>query len=258
MRQAIRKLASRIGYDIAQLPCSRMASQADFDSASRTVAAATMLTPARQATLFDQVLHCEKQGIPGAIVECGVWKGGAIGLAGLALKLSNTTPTRQLHLFDVFADICAPDPAVDGSRAMREFGQTASTPAPVKLEPVAGAYDTIGGHGTVELCRDLIESRIGYPSELVHYHVGWFQDTLPVDAQLIGPIAVLRLDGDWYASTKVCLDYLYDLVQPGGFVIIDDYGAYEGCKRAVDEFVRQRGIDLYLHRVDASCYYLQK
>lgn len=257
MKVFIRKLANRFGYDISARAYPRLAPRDVFDCARETVSGATMLPEARQASLFDHVLHCERMGIEGAIVECGVWKGGAMGLAALALLHSSASPRRKLHLFDAFTDICAPDPSIDGDRALREFGQAAAM-VPGKLQPVVGAYESVGGHGTVSACRELIETKISYPTALVEYHVGWFQDTLPVDAPTLEPIAVLRLDGDWYASTKVCLDHLYDLVVPGGFVIVDDYGTYDGCQRAVDEFVANRGIRNYLHRVDAGCFYFQK
>jgi O-methyltransferase len=258
MKRLIRNLLQRADYDLARRAYPASASHAEFNAARNIVAGATMLTDARQATLFDQVRYCHAVGVRGAVVECGVWKGGAVGLAALALKGVDAHPTRDLHLFDVFDDICAPDPKVDGERAIREFPQAQSLPAGTRPVPMAGAYDAIGGHGTVEACRDLIERRIGYPSEHVYYHVGWFEETLPRATPSLGPISVLRLDGDWYASTMVCLEHLYHLVEPGGFVIVDDYGAYEGCRRAVDEFLRSRGLTPFLHRVDSVCYYIQK
>jgi hypothetical protein len=86
----------------------------------------------------------------------------------------------------------------------------------------------------------------------IHIRQGWFQETLPVAKHEIGPIAVLRLDGDWYDSTKVCLENLYDLVTVGGFVLIDDYGYWEGCRRAVDEFLASRKLEVALNAVDDS------
>ena len=257
MKQTIRRIAARWGYEISTRPYPRLAPPAEFDSARSVVAASTMLPTARLASLYDQVLHCERMSLEGSIVECGVWKGGAVGLAALALQHAPGSPRRHLHLFDSFTDICAPDPRVDGQRALDELGQGPESQdgAP---QPVAGAYDSVGGHGTMAECRDLIETRIGYPASQVHFHVGWFQDTVPAASTGIGPIALLRLDGDWYASTKVCLDYLYDHVVADGFVIIDDYGSYEGCRKAVDEFIAQRGIRAFMHRVDASCHYFQK
>jgi hypothetical protein len=74
----------------------------------------------------------------------------------------------------------------------------------------------------------------------------------------VGPVAILRLDGDWYASIKVCLESLYGNVVSGGFVVVDDYGVYEGCTRAVDEFLDRNGINVFLHQVDEGCAYFIK
>lgn len=176
-----------------------------------------------------------------------------------ALAIQRTgTARRHLHLFDAFQEICEPDAAVDGEQALRQtraFTEGGADGQGV-LRPLVGFYDSFGGPGTVAGNRQLLQGTIGYPAEMVHYHVGWFQETLPVVGESIGPIAILRLDGDWYASTKVCLEYLFDEVVPGGIVIIDDYGAYEGCRRAVDEFLVSRNITGYLHNIDHTGRYL--
>ena len=87
---------------------------------------------------------------------------------------------------------------------------------------------------------------------MVHYHKGFFQTTVPAAAGGIGPIALLHLDGDWYDSTRVCLAHLYDRVVSGGLITIDDYGAYDGCRRAVDTFLEASGVTAYLHPVDSE------
>lgn len=99
---------------------------------------------------------------------------------------------------------------------------------------------------------------IGYPPDKVFYHKGWFQNTVPADKQNIKSIAILRLDGDWYDSTKVCIENLYDKVVPGGFVIFDDYGLYEGCKKAVDEFFESRKESHFLNYTTRACRYFRK
>ena len=87
---------------------------------------------------------------------------------------------------------------------------------------------------------------------------GWFRDTLPVSKNEIGKIAILRLDGDWYESTKVCLDNLYDKVASGGYIIIDDYGHWEGAKKATDEFLAKKGIKPDLVKIDYTGVYFIK
>jgi len=219
----------------------------------------TMLPFVNLVTLYEQVLFCETHNIEGDFVECGVWKGGAVGLMAAAnLKLSKNR--RDLHLFDVFDDICAPDEKVDGKRAINEMKQILGAAAGTKGEllPQKGIYDSFGGHGTIDACNDLIKNKIAYPADNIIFHKGWFQDTLPADSKLIKKIAILRLDGDWYASTKICLDYLFDKVVPGGFIIIDDYGLYSGCRKAVDEFLHGKKEQYFFNYSSWSCRYIIK
>lgn len=182
-----------------------------------------------------------------------------MGVMALA-NLRKSKQRRHLHLFDAFQEICEPDAAVDGERALREVREFTGRSGhdKGKLQAVRGIYGSMGGPGTPEESRQLLEEAIGYPKELIHYHVGWFQDTVPAVHQDIGPIAILRLDGDWYASTKVCLEYLFDKVVSGGVVVIDDYGTYEGCRRAVDEFMKLKQIQVYLASIDSGCRFFVK
>jgi len=221
----------------------------------RQVTPNTMVGDAGLESLYSQALHCEAQGIAGAYVECGVWKGGSMGMMALVNRNHGKLP-RHLHLFDSFSEICEPDEKLDGKRALREVKMwSKGGQAQGRLIPLKGIYDHLGGAGTVGECRRLLELQIGFDPDRVHYHEGWFQDTLPRSAATIGPIAILRLDSDWYASTKVCLDHLFEQVVPGGFVIIDDYGTYDGCRKAVDEFLAARGLSTYLHPVNDDIRY---
>lgn len=209
----------------------------------------TMLSDERLITLYQQTVFCEEHNIKGCFVECGVWKGGAVGLMALA-NLKHGTLRRNIHLFDSFQEICEPDKAVDGERAVQEVKQWSNGSCNGNLTPLNGFYDSFGGPGTLQGNKDFLEKIIGYDPDFLHYHKGWFQDTLPIDYSNIGEIAILRLDADWYASTKICLEYLYEKVVTGGFVIVDDYAAYDGCRKAVDEFMLQNNIVAYLNHID--------
>ncbi|MBN2035538.1 MAG: class I SAM-dependent methyltransferase [Chitinispirillaceae bacterium] len=222
-----------------------------FEYAYRTVRSNTMLNRQRLSLLFELAEHCTKASVTGSFVECGVWKGGAAGMICCALQ--NTTQYRDLHLFDVFDDIGEPDWRIDGERAIREAG--GKERAQGRLQPLKGIYNRVGGHGTEEACRVLLEQGIGWPSERIHVHQGWFQEILPRVSIEIGPIALLHLDADWYASTKICLDTLYDRVSKGGCVVIDDYGGYDGCRKAVDEFLVNRRLQPFRNHVDEECVY---
>lgn len=219
----------------------------------------TMLNKRRLVTLYQQVAYCEKYELPGAFVECGVWKGGGAGMMALANLQTGKAP-RHIHLFDSFQEICEPDAALDGDKAVREVLKFTGKSGLDKgrLQPLTGFYDSMGGPGTLEENRKLFEETISYPADFLHYHVGWFQETLPTLHETVGPIAILRLDGDWYASTKICLEYLFDKVVRGGIVIIDDYGTYHGCRRAVDQFIKTNNIQAYLVPVDMDCRFFVK
>ena len=158
---------------------------------------------------------------------------------------------RALHLFDSFEGVPEPDEKVDGSRAVGAV-RAAGGGTSGRLVPVAMSAAPLGD------CRTLLEDEIGYPAADLHYHVGWFQETLPHAAGDVGEIAILRLDADWHASTLVCLEHLFPRVVAGGFIVIDDYGEYEGCRNAVDAYLRDAGIRPYLHHVDSTGRYFIK
>lgn len=261
IKKVFGKVISILGYEIARKQSGKISYGYDFEQEAREAIAVvrknTMVSYEPLVTLFQQVRHCEIFSIFGDYVECGVWKGGAIGLMALANKKYGQK-RRDIHMFDIFDDICEPDPAVDGEFAIRQVAELAGidkNSLKGRLRPVKGFYDSHGGHGTVEIVKQLLEDEIGYDKKFLHYHKGWFQETLPKVAKEINQIAILHLDADFYASTKICLDYLYEKVVSGGFVIIDDYGTYEGCKKAVDEFREKQGIRSFLTYVNQDCRY---
>jgi hypothetical protein len=207
-------------------------------------------------TLYEQVIYCERNDIPGDFVECGVWKGGAVALMALS-NLKHGKNRRHLHLFDIYDDICEPDPVVDGEKALKEIEMLTGRKEVYSgiLRPVKDVYLIFGGPGSLEENRDLIESVIRYPAEYVHYYRGWFQDTIPANKDSISEIAILRLDGDLYASIKTCIYGLYDKVVKGGIVIVDDYGSYDGCRKAIDEFIAEKKIKVLLNYSNPYCRY---
>ncbi len=205
----------------------------------------TMLSYERLVTLWQQVRYADRARLDGALVECGTWRGGASGMMAMA-HLASGAATRELHLFDSFQGLPQPDAAVDGQLAI----DYAAGEAVGALAPIGQLV------GPLEDNRALLRDRVGYPPELTRYHVGWFQDTVPPASVEIGRIAVLRLDGDWYESTKVCLDHLFPLVVSGGIVVIDDYGKWPGCRQAVDEHLARLPRPLYLHHIDPAGRYL--
>ena len=202
----------------------------------------TMTTPVRCRHLWDSCSEALAQNVPGCFVECGVWKGGSSSIMALAIK--NSQQERQLHLFDSFEGL--PEPKeIDGEYAVIYSGGRNSG----ELRTINQCRADIGG------VRDLLIKKLKIPERLIHFHVGWFQDTIPIEAQNLGSIAVLRLDGDWYDSTKVCLDHLYPLLSPGGVLILDDYYCWEGCRKASDEYRLKHNITSRIQKIDADAGY---
>ena len=236
----------KLGYDLEK----------EADPFIRVIRKNTMLPYVNLLTLYEQVVYCEKSTVNGDFVECGVWKGGAIGLMALA-NLKYSTQRRNLHLFDSFTEICAPDSTIDGKRAINEVKSILGNKAKFsgEKEALTGLYDRFGGPGTIEENKKLLDKIIKYPEKNLFYHKGWFQDIVPISSKSIDKIAILRLDGDWYESTKICLDYLYDKVVDGGVIIIDDYGSYDGCKNAVDEFLQSRNMKVFINYSSPACRY---
>jgi hypothetical protein len=188
----------------------------------------------RLSKLYDLAKDCNLQG---AFIECGVWRGGC----GAILAVFGSRQGRETHLFDSFEGLPEPK-AIDGKRAVKRVGGRDSGQLQSTGELVADE----------SFVRFLLFNRFRLAENHIHIHKGWFQNTLPIAKQDIPQIAILRLDGDWYESTKVCLDELYDRVVPGGYVVVDDYGHYEGCRRAIDEFRAERGITTPLVATDYS------
>jgi O-methyltransferase len=200
----------------------------------------TMTTPIRCRALWDSCKQVLDQDVPGCFVECGVWKGGSSAI--MALAVQNAGQKRHLHLFDSFEGL--PEPTEkDGAYATTTYSGGRSGGKLATIDQCRAGLDGV---------RHLILDEIKVPPEFAHFHVGWFQNTIPTDAKQLGPIALLRLDGDWYDSTKVCLENLYSLLSPGGIIIMDDYFCWEGCRKATDEYRSQNNLDSPIQRIDGD------
>jgi O-methyltransferase len=199
----------------------------------------TMTTPVRCRSLWDSCRSVLEANVPGCFVECGVWKGGSSAIMAMAIK--NARQERHLHLFDSFEGLPEPTEKDGKSAAIYSDGRNQG-----KLATINQCQA-----GLDEVCH-LILDEIKVRNDLAHFHVGWFQNTIPADAGQLGPIALLRLDGDWYDSTKICLEHLYPLLSPGGIIIMDDYWAWEGCRKATDEYRNQNNIDSPIQRIDGD------
>lgn len=200
------------------------------------VRAHTMTSPARLRAMCDAAAYVARHQVPGAIVECGVWKGGSMMAAALTL-LTHGERQRDLYLFDTFDGMSEPGPQDRDHRGVPADQQLAD----------ARRGDEIWAHGPLETVRAGMDST-GYDAQRIHYVQGKVEDTLPGRAP--PQIAVLRLDTDWYESTRHELEHLFPRLASGGVLIIDDYGWWAGARRAVDEYFGAHEAPILLNIID--------
>jgi predicted O-methyltransferase YrrM len=217
---------------------------ADFDESTkticRTVRPYTMTSPERINALVGAVRYVATNRIEGAIVECGVWRGGSMMAVALALREIGDV-NRELYLYDTYAGMPPPedvDCAIDGLRAKERFAQAQTSADPAHWSRCYSSLD--------EVRRNVFGT--DYPPDSIHFVAGKVEETIPGDAP--ADIALLRLDTDWYESTRHEMVHLYPRLRPGGVLIIDDYGHWQGARKAIDEFIAERKLKLLLCRVD--------
>lgn len=190
--------------------------------------AETMIGLARLDNLQECTLSVLSDGVPGDLIETGVWRGGACILMRAILKVKSET-RRVVWVADSFQGLPRPDSHRYPADAADHHWM--HSPLAVDLEQVRANF-----------------SKYGLLDDQVRFLAGWFRDTLPTAP--IERLAVLRMDGDMYESTMDALTNLYPKLSVGGYAIADDYGAVPGCRTAVDEYRSRHNIGEELHRID--------
>ncbi|MER5955061.1 TylF/MycF/NovP-related O-methyltransferase [Streptomyces sp. NPDC001939] len=212
----------------------------DYDDEAKDIIRAvkpyTMTSPERLNAFILATRHIVKHDIPGDIVECGVWRGGSMQACAKALLAQGDTE-RDLYLFDTYEGMTPPT-----EQDLRRDGKSAE-----ELLAAQGKDRPIWAVATLDDVKSGFRS-VPYPEDRLHFVRGKVEDTVPRQAP--EQISILRLDTDWYASTKHELDHLYDRLVPGGVLLIDDYGYWQGSRQAVDEFLEKTGERLLLLRMD--------
>ncbi len=198
--------------------------------------AETMIGLKRLDNLQWCIAEVLREDVPGDFIETGVWRGGACIFMRAALEAYGDA-TRQVWAADSFEGLPKPDGRYAQDEGDRHWKK--SDVLGVSLEQVRANF---AKHGLLD--------------ERVHFLKGWFKDTLP--SAPIERLAILRLDGDMYASTMDGLVNLYGKVSAGGFVIVDDYGAVESCRKAVEDFRASQGIVAPLVAIDGSGVFWRK
>ncbi len=194
----------------------------------------TMVRNPNLINLYRMVRYLNRSALPGTIVECGVWKGGSSAMMAAACQDSGVQ--RDFWLFDSFEGL--PPPTEKDNAFERTY------------------YFKGMNKGSIEAVERIFR-KLGLPLERVHFVKGWFEQSIP--AATVEQIALLHIDADWYDSVSLVLNELYDRVVPGGYVVFDDYGYWEGCDRAAHDFLDRRGLPrTALHRVGGMGAYFQK
>jgi O-methyltransferase len=242
-RQRVGDLIERAGYTVRRLPTPETlaVTHPDLESAFHEVYRAcvpnTMTTVEGMYGLWQSVRHLVRHGIAGDVVECGVWRGGSSQLAALAFTQAGDAD-RRFWLYDTFSGMSAPterDRSAEG----------AATDLWTSLQGFR--RERFLAEASLEVVKATMRST-GVEPERVTFVEGKVEDTIPATAP--ERIALLRLDTDWYESTRHELEHLWPRLSPGGVLIVDDYGHWAGAREAVDEFFAGRDDAPMLTRLD--------
>jgi len=243
MKQLVRNALNSVGYRIvrAQQPLERLIPEIDpFQRrAIETATKYSMTGPIRMWTLLRAIANVADRGIAGDIVECGVWKGGNLILAGLVRN--HLSLRADIWGYDTFEGMSAP--------TVHDRKHKETKLAQEKFDKLQKDDHNEWCFAALDEVRENFAREVG-PAQL-RLIKGKVEETLRDPENLPAQISVLRLDTDWYESTKVELEVLFPRLVEGGVLIIDDYGEWAGAKQAVDEYFA--GKKLWLHYVDPAC-----
>ncbi len=245
MREGIRRAGLRaarwgfdaLGYEVRRKTALRPDFDADLSALCDAVGPYTMTSRERIVALADAVAYVVRRRIEGDLVECGVWYGGSAMAMALTLQRLGAAD-RRLWLYDTFTGM--PNPGAEDVNLLT--GQSMKD----TWSPAATAGEQAQARSAEEVRAAVLDT--GYDPSLVTVVEGRVEDTIP--AQMPECVAVLRLDTDWYQSTKHELEHLYPTLEQGGVLIVDDYGHFGGAQQAVDEYFAKQ--PLLLNRIDYS------
>ncbi len=244
VKQLIADIAGRFGIKLVNINY-HVSPKPDMDPAFAPLFAQckpySLIHVERMYSLYKAVHYIVKKGIPGDFVECGVWKGGAAMMMALTLKQLGATD-RKIWLYDTYEGMSKPTEedasVIPGKGSVLKMWEREQ-----KGDHNEWCY------GPLEGVKAAMEST-GYPQDKITYIKGMVEDTIP--ATVPQKIALLRLDTDFYSSTKHEMEHLYPLLEQGGILILDDYNYWAGARQAVDEYLTANNITLFLHRDDES------
>jgi hypothetical protein len=209
----------------------------DFEKLSELCAPYTLTSVERMHSIYNAVRYIVSAGIPGDVVECGVFRGGSAMMAAHSLMHQNCTD-RRIFLYDTFEGMAQPtekDVYVTGQSAMHFWEKARSAP------------DLAWCYCPMEEVQGNMAST-GYPDDKLVFVKGKVEDTIP--GKMPESICLLRLDTDFFDSTYHELCHLFPLLSRGGVLIIDDYGSWQGAKEATDQYFTEHDTHILLNRID--------
>jgi len=240
VKKTILRLFKRFGYKIENInqPVTYPDMEPEFIELAKKCKPFTMTSTERLYAIYKSVEYLVYNDLDGDFVECGVWKGGSsmmIALSLLKFKLRD----RKIYLYDTYEGMSQPT---------EDDINYANNIAKIKFEQ---SKNSAGGS---DWCRSEIDEvkknlySTGYPKENLIFIKGKVEDTLP--GHMPEKLVLLRLDTDWYESTLHEMEHLYPVLTKKGVLIIDDYGHWRGCKKAIDEYFQKSDIRILLNRID--------
>lgn len=228
------------GYDIVRFKEQLGDIDPSVSETIRVVSPYTMTSMQRLVALCDAVQYVARNQVPGDIVECGVWKGGSMMAIARTLMQADDQ-SRHLYLFDTFEGMTPPS-----DKDISAQGKSASD---LLRNEDKGDSQSVWCVAPLDEVRRVIGS-VGYDPSKVHFVKGRVEETLPRMAP--ERISLLRLDTDWYESTRHEMEQLFPRLSKGGVLIIDDYGHWQGARQAIDEYIKEYKLQILLHRIDET------
>lgn len=238
-------LAGRAGLTVARTSSLQARLPAEASPEDRAIIAAvrpyTMTSSERVWSLLQAVSYVCREAIPGDLAECGVWRGGSIMAMAMRLKELGVTD-RPIWLYDTFEGMTEPtaeDVESDSGRRAKDL---------LEATPV-GDGNNVWAVSPIDAVRQNVAST-GYPMDRIRFVAGDVATTLQHETP--SQISLLRIDTDWYESTKTSMEVLYPRLSVGGVCILDDYGHWAGARQAVDEYFAAEASRPLMHPIDYS------
>lgn len=235
LRQAFKKIFRKMGYSVSVYSEYDIDSDHEFIDIYTKCKPYTMVARERCYALYNAVKYIVRNKVQGDFVECGVWKGGSSMIIAYTLQ-SVGEISRTIWLYDTYEGMSEPTEhdvfSLNGVKATHKWSENDKT-------------DKFWCESSLEEVRNNM-NLTNYPADNIRFVKGKVEDTIP--AEMPSQISLLRLDTDWYESTLHELNHLYPVLSRGGALVLDDYGSWDGARKAVDEYVARDGVMILLNK----------